>query len=282
MLSYHQIDDILKIKRNKMKKVVALVSVLFSVVVPVQAHSADTKSLVIIDSYFDARVNKANIVCVALDKCKNTPTKIPTSFSDNINHGDAMADVAKKQNPALGLILVRSANSSTSAVQDMNGADLIRALTWVNENSSNVSAVSFSRSISNNAKVGDCKMPTTGLIGTAFQTPDAASSEIVRLIGALNAKEIPFFASTGNTSNHYVVFPGCLPITNSVTTLIQLSDANTDFSGIIGDGSISNYKGAIFPIIPQTSSSATVAVAATWVSGKALTPKTVGYVRVLP
>lgn len=281
MLSCHQIDDIVKMKRNNMKKIVALVAVLFSVVVPVQANGAEAKSLVIIDSYFDSRVSGATIVCVALDTCKNKPSTIPVSLSDNINHGDAMADVAKKQNPAIGLILLRSANASTSIAQDMNGADLIRALTWVNANSSNVSAVSFSRSISNNSKLGDCKMPTTGLIGTSFTTPDSASAEIVRLITELNAKGIPFFASTGNTSNKYVVFPGCLPITNSVTTLTQLSDSNTDYSGIIPNG-VSNYVGVIFPLIPQTSSSATVAVAATWVSGKALTPKSKGYVTVLP
>lgn len=265
-----------------MKKFVALFALLFTVIVPVQAQGADQKSLVIIDSYFDSRVVGATIVCVALDSCKNTPSKIPTSLTDNINHGDAMADVAKKQNQSLSLILLRSANSSTSSVQDMNGADLIRALTWANANSNNISAVSFSRSISNNTKVGDCKMPTTGLAGTAFPTPDAAASEIIRLINLLNVKGIPFFASTGNTSNKYVIFPGCLPITNSVTTLAQLSDANTDYSAIIKDGSISNYNGVIFPLIPQTSSSATVAVAATWVSGKTLTPKVSGYVSVLP
>jgi hypothetical protein len=265
-----------------MKKLVVLTALLFSVVIPVQAHGADQKALVIIDSYFDSRVTKANIVCVALDGCQVNPTNIPSSFSDNINHGDAMADVAQKQNPLLNLILLRSANASKLSVQDMNGADLIRALTWVDSNSSSVSAISFSRSISNNQKVGECKMPTTGLVGTKFQTPATASAEIIRLITSLNAKGIPFFASTGNTSNKYVIFPGCLPITNSVTTLTQLSDTNTDFSGIIGDGSVSNYKGTVFPLIPQTSSSATVAVAATWVSGKTLTNKLNGYVTVLP
>jgi len=282
MPACHQIDDIVKIKRNKMKKLVVLTALLFSVVIPVQAHGADQKALVIIDSYFDSRVTKANIVCVALDGCQVNPTNIPSSFSDNINHGDAMADVAQKQNPLLNLILLRSANASKLSVQDMNGADLIRALTWVDSNSSSVSAISFSRSISNNQKVGECKMPTTGLVGTKFQTPATASAEIIRLITSLNAKGIPFFASTGNTSNKYVIFPGCLPITNSVTTLTQLSDTNTDFSGIIGDGSVSNYKGTVFPLIPQTSSSATVAVAATWVSGKTLTNKLNGYVTVLP
>lgn len=265
-----------------MKKIVALIAILFSVVVPIQAHGAESKTLVIIDSYFDSRVSGATIICVALDTCKSKPSNIPASMSDNINHGDAMADVAKKQNPSLNLILIRSANSSTSAVQDMNGADLIRALTWVNANSNNIGAVSFSRSISNNTKVGDCKMPTTGLIGTAFQTPDTAAQEIIRLINSLNSKGIPFFASTGNASNKYVIFPGCLPITNSVTTLTELSDANTDYSGIIADGGTLNYNGIIFPLIPQTSSSATVAVAATWLSGKTLTPKASGYVRVLP
>ena len=265
-----------------MKKFVALFSILFSVVLSVEAHASDAKSLVIIDSYFDSKITGANIVCVALDGCKTSPLSAPTSISDNINHGNAMAEVAKKQNQSLDLILLRSANASKTSVQDMNGADLIRALTWVDANSSNISAVSFSRSISNNQKVGDCKMPTTGLVGTKFQTPATASAEIIRLITSLNAKGIPFFASTGNTSNRYVIFQGCLPITNSVTTLTQLSDANTDFSGIIGDGSVSNYKGTLFSVIPQTSSSATVAVAATWVSGKSLTHKSQGYVTVLP
>ena len=264
-----------------MKKIVALVSILFSVVMPIQANAVESKSLVIIDSYFDSRVTGATVVCVALDKCKNKPSKIPTSLSDNINHGDAMADVAKKQNSNLKLILLRSANSSITAAQDMNGSDLIRALKWVNENSADVGSVSFSRSISNNSKVGDCKIATTGLVGTAFQTSDAASAEIVRLIGELNSKGIPFFASTGNTSNKYVVFPGCLTVTNSVTTLAQLSDSNTDYSGILENG-VANYNGVIFPLIPQTSSSATAAVAAMWVSGKTLTPKANGFVIVRP
>jgi uncharacterized lipoprotein NlpE involved in copper resistance len=44
-----------------MKKIVALVAVLFSVVMPVQSQATDAKSLVIIDSYFDSRVTTSAI-----------------------------------------------------------------------------------------------------------------------------------------------------------------------------------------------------------------------------
>ena len=47
-----------------MKKIVALVAVLFSAVMPVQSQATEKKSLVIIDSYFDSRVVSGNVTCV--------------------------------------------------------------------------------------------------------------------------------------------------------------------------------------------------------------------------
>lgn len=253
-----------------MKKIVALLAVLFSVVAPIQSQAAEQKALVIIDSYFDARVSNATIVCVASDLCKNAG-KGTTSVSDNFNHGVAMADVARRNNPDAPLILIRAANVSAKGVVDnVNGTGLIAALKWVNTNSANISAVSFSRSISNNTKVGDCKLASSGLTVTVAK----ADAEIKDLINQLNTKQIPFFASTGNKSGTTitVTYPACLVIASSVAAggyLQSLSNAETDFFGFLPEGSYS-YLSANFGLVPQTTSSATAAVAAKWVKDSVL------------
>jgi hypothetical protein len=98
-------------------------------------------SLVIIDSYFDARVSNATIVCIATDKCINT-AKPSAKVSDAVNHGTAMAEVARRNNPNVPLVLLRSANvDKKGAVGILNGNDFLAALKWVDSNSSTVSAV---------------------------------------------------------------------------------------------------------------------------------------------
>ena len=265
-----------------MKKViyaamVAALSITSFVSTPAQA---DTKSLVIIDSYFDSRVTNATIVCVASTNC-NTVVKPTKSVSDNVNHGDAMAEVAKKQNPSISLILLRA----TSAAQDVNGADLIRALQWVDNNSNQVGAVSFSRSISNNANGGNCQLASTGLAVNGLTVP-IADAKIQSLILSLKAKGIPFFASTGNKSSitTSVTYPACLTITNSVTAnnyIPALSNADTDYVGSL-PANVYSYVGTIVwstnTLIPQTTSSANVAVAAKYLSN-VLDNKVVGVLK---
>lgn len=253
-----------------MKKIVALVAVLFSVVVPVQSQAADSKALVIIDSYFDSRVSNAEIVCVASDLCKNVGVG-KSSVSENFNHGVAMADVAQKNNPGSPLILIRAATvTPKGVVGDVNGMGLIAALTWVNNNSSRVSAVSFSRSISNNKKVGDCKLASSGL---TIPVP-AADAQIQSLIASLVAKNIPVFASTGNKSSSSitVTYPACLATTHSVAAGAysqSLISADTDFIGFI-EADTYSYTSTNFGFVPQTTSSATAGVAAKWVKESAL------------
>lgn len=270
MLSCRKTDDFITKKRNKMKKIVALVAVLFSVVVPVQSQASEQKALVIIDSYFDSRISNATVVCVATDLCKNVG-KESKSVSDNFNHGVAMADVAQRNNPDAPLILIRAANvTSKGSVDNVNGMGLIAALKWANDNSQNISAVSFSRSISNNAKVGDCKLASTGLTTQVAK----ADAEIQSLISQLNAKGIPFFASTGNKSGSTVTvtYPACLVISSSVAAggySQSLSNADTDFTGFLPEGAYS-YLSVNFGLVPQTTSSATAAVAAKWVKETSL------------
>ena len=264
MPTCRQIDDIVKMKRNKMKKIVALVAVLFSVVVPIQAHGADSKALVIIDSYFDSKVASSNVSCIVVatgSACRDVVTAKSTLFGNNINHGNAMVEVAKRQNSNLKIIALRSAPASAKSVSDVTPAMFIDALTWVNNHSDNVGAVSFSRYFNHATK--PC-MPTT----SAPYTPELGDAAIKSLISSLNAKGIQVFAATGNTPGTKIDYPACLSSINSVTAPGYADASTVKYSAnlarlpLLGD----NYASSIFTAIPLTTSSATASVAAQYVS----------------
>lgn len=242
-----------------MKKVLAAFVLLFSIVTPIQSQATETKSLVIIDSYFDSRVASSNVLCVVVvtkAPCTDVVKKFPSSLSDNLNHGNAMVEVAKKQNTSLKIIALRSSPSPQS---DVTPATFIDALRWVDINSAKVSAVSFSRFFNNPSK--PC-MPSA----SAPYTPDTADKEIKRLISVLKSKGIPVFASTGNAPKKTVDYPACIADTNSVTSPGNISDINTDFSVDLQRTNGANFISNVFGLIPLTTSSATAAVAAQWVS----------------
>lgn len=254
-----------------MKKFVTLVAVLFSIVVPVQAQ-AETKSLVIIDSYFDSRATGATIVCAPTLNC-STIAKPSTSVGDNTNHGDAMVEVAKKQG-ATNIIALRSAATPTS---DVNAGNFIEALTWVNNNSSTVGAVSFSRYFNGTKSCSPASTNTANYGGVS-----GADLKIRSLIIELKNKGIPVFASTGNNGKTGSVnYPACILDTSSVTAnnySQATSDTNTDYVGSL-PSVMCVYTGTIKwstnTLIPQTTSSATAAVAAKWVVSGAFVDKIV-------
>lgn len=254
-----------------MKKFVALVAVLFSVVAPIQAE-AETKSLVIIDSYFDSRAMGANIVCAPTINCAST-AKPSTSVGDNTNHGDAMVEVAKIQG-VTNIVALRSASTPTS---DVNAGNFIEALTWVNNNSSTVGAVSFSRYFNGTKSCSPASVNTANYGGVS-----GADLKIRSLIIELKNKGIPVFTSTGNKGKTASVdYPACILDTASVTAnnyTQATSDANTDYVGSL-PSVVCVYVGTIKwstnTLIPQTTSSATAAVAAKWVVSGALADKIV-------
>ena len=262
-----------------MKKIVALIAVLFAVVVPVQAQGADQKALVIIDSYFDSKVNAPNISCVTVtnQKCTDVVTTTSPLISNVINHGNAMAEVAKEQSSSLSIVLLRSAVPSAKSVADVNAGNFIDALIWVDANSSKIGAVSFSRYF-NGTK--NCSPATTNT--AEYGGVSGADQKIRQLIVKLKTKGIPVFASTGNNPGTKIDYPACITETNSVGTgsvnsngvivSVNAFDNNTDY---FGSSSVSNYKSVVFGSIPQTTSSATVAVAAQWLTKGALTDKVV-------
>jgi hypothetical protein len=282
-----------------MKKMFIVLSVLFSVLaVPANAVESPTpvvvstpvvtptptpvvasltpvvnsKPVVIIDSYFDSRVANTTIVCIATDKCVNT-AKPSARVSDAVNHGTAMAEVARRNNPIVPLVLLRSANvDKKGAIGILNGNDFLAALKWVDANSSTVSAVSFSYNLSGNmSKPGDCKLSPTGLVDI-YKADPAIRATIVNL----KTKGIPVFVSTGNDSNRKpVAYPACITDTVSVSTFpVGNYDKNTDYFGVLPEGKF-NYLSVLFGLIPQTTSSANIAVATQWQKGFTVTDKIV-------
>lgn len=253
-----------------MKKIVALVAVLFLAAVPVQSH-ADSKALVIIDSYFDSRVINGNVSCILVNgtPCTDSVTKIPTSLSDNINHGDAMVEVAKKQSPSIKIIAIRAGVTPSS---DVNAGNFIDALKWVKANASQVSAVSFSRYFNGTASCSPASVNTAAYGGVTV-----ADATIKQLLADLSLAGVRVFASTGNAPKTKVDYPACILSTYSVTSPGNVSDTNTDYSADLVRLPLSgnNYVSPVFKLIPQTTSSATAAVAAQWVSLGNLTTKVV-------
>jgi hypothetical protein len=251
-----------------MKKTAIIVGALIVSAGITPAQAATPKSLVIIDSYFDSRVSVSSNICIASSGCNITIKNIPTSLSNPANHGDAMVEVAKRQNPNLNIIALRSANASTTAVNEMNTGDLINALTWVSNNTNNVGAVSISRFFNG---VGSC---TPSATNTANYGGVTGADKLVRqLITSLKSKGIPVFASTGNVQNAPVDYPACITDTNSVGVgdlnkskqIVSLYsfDNNTDY---FATASVYSFKSPILGLIPNTTSAGNVAIAAKYLT----------------
>jgi hypothetical protein len=263
-----------------MKKIaVGIISAMLSVLALVPSEAATEKSLVIIDSYFDSRVYNENVSCITITNTKCTDVaRVTTNMpSAEVNHGNAMAEVAKKQHPSLSVILLLSTTPSAKTVNPVNPGNFIDALNWVNANSSKVGAVSLSRYFNGN-KV--CSPATTNT--AAYGGVKGADATIRSLIATLKSKGIPVFVSTGNKPGTKIDYPACITDTVSVSTgelnssgvLVSVNalDQNTDY---VASSNLYSYTSSVFGLIPQTTSSATAAVAAQWLKAGSLSNKVV-------
>lgn len=254
-----------------MKKTAIIIGAILASLSLTPAQAADTKSLVIIDSYFDSRVINGTVSCVTLQNqsCVDVVKNIPASLSDNVNHGDAMVEVARKQNPNLSIIALRSGIPSTSSVSDVNAGNFIDALNWVAKNSNKVGAVSISRYFNG---VSTCTPATTNT--ASYGGVSKADATIRSLITQLKSIGIKIFVATGNTFKANVSYPACILETESVSvgalnkfgqTVSTFSfDSNTDY---FASSTVSSYKSPVLGLIPNTTSAGNVAVAAKFVSG---------------
>lgn len=238
----------------------------------VPSQAVEQKSLVIIDSYFDSRVSVSETVCVSTIGCSATVTRVSRSLSDNVNHGNAMVEVAKRQDAGVSIIAIQAGNAAGVNVGDVNAADFIRALSWVSSNSSKVGAVSISRFFNG---PGECSPSHVGTNAEDIGGVSAADLRIRGLISSLKEQGIPVFASTGNIRGRSSSYPACITDTNSVSvgaqnrsgaTVSSFSfDGNTDF---FASANLRSYQSSIFGLIANTTSAGTAAVAATYMLGK--------------
>lgn len=252
-----------------MKKVVLLIVALVAALFPTTQAQANNKSLVIIDSYFDSRALVGNTTCVTLSNtiCTDDIKVIPAQPSHEVNHGNSMALVARKQSASINILLVRSGtvvinkrDANKSYVNAMTVDQLNQALLFVKNNASKISAVSLSRG---SADKGTCS--------TTNRNTDAS---IKSLISQLKSMNIPVFISTGNKPGSPVEYPACISDSMSVAAGIGGTVYNSNYSSSVDyvgstPANVFSYNlGSM--LVPQTTSSATAAVAAQYVSGATL------------
>jgi hypothetical protein len=253
-----------------MKKIVFGIIAVLGIVYLQPAQAQSPKSLVIIDSYFDSKVSAPNIKCITLQNiaCTDVVLGVNSSISHEFNHGNAMAEVAKRQSSSLSITLLRSTTPNKNSVSGVNAGNFIDALNWVNNNSSTIGAVSVSRFFSNpNGKCSPSSVNTSAHGGIS-----RADLKIRELISTLKSKGILVFASTGNKRGSSIDYPACIADTVSVTTgsldyngtlqSANAMDANTDYAG---DSSVYSFTSPVFGLIPNTTSSSTVAVASQYI-----------------
>lgn len=250
-----------------MKKIVALVAVLFSVVVPVQSQAAPGEKIVIIDNAFNlAQISgSVEFVCVASDQCANKTIS-------NKDHGTQMALVARQQNPSATLVLIQAAPVSKKGIAtDVNLHGFINALDFVNSKSNAVSAVSFSRYMNNTTTKlsGQCFPPAT-----APYTPQTGFDKVKSSVVSLNSKGIQVYASAGNNPSKSIDFPACVSEVVSVGSYIYgktYKSGNVDILTTLSTPeNLSTMKGLIDGAsIEFSTSAASAAVAA---NSKTLVP----------
>lgn len=264
-----------------MKRVAVVIGVALASFTVAPAH-AETKSLVIIDSYFDSRVIGGNVSCVTIaDKvCTDVVTKIPSSLSDNVNHGDAMVEVAKRQSPTLPIIALEAGSASKTSVTDVNAGNFIDALNWVTKNLSKVGAVSISRYFNGTSGCTPASVNTAVYGGVS-----KADATIRSLIASLKASGIKIFVATGNTMGSIISYPACIEDTESVSVgsinksgLFVSSFAANQNTDYFATSSVYSYKSPVLGLIPNTTSAGNVAVAAKYLSNS-LDNKLVGVVQ---
>lgn len=239
-----------------MKKIVALVAVLFSIVVPTHSTADTQKSVVIIDSNFNESLisGSREVVCLYTTNCSVAQSGTTTDSM----HGTIMAEIARTANPNANLILIKAASTPTGIV---TGHDFNNALSWVvaNYNIKNIKSVSFARGAGSNTSLG-CS-PTTN------QNKAVVKASTIANVDSLKTYGVNVYASTGNTNKvGSLEYPACLPNVTAVTTLSrQKTDGVNEHTDIIlsaGSLQVLSKTGiATNKIFMTTSATATLAAA---------------------
>lgn len=209
MLSRRKTDDFVNSKGIKMKKIVALVAVLFSVVSPVQANADIAPSVVVVDYLFDSKSPEfsSKVVAKQCFTADKSPCVEPTfdqvyKNGDSALHGTLMATTVAKVNPNANIILITIAKVSSKGVLQAPATGqfntiMTDVLKWVAQNKAtyNIASVSTSMSLEPNKAGTSC-----------------SSSPLTSPVATLTSSNIGVFFSAGNTGNASAVkYPACIP-----------------------------------------------------------------------
>jgi hypothetical protein len=193
-----------------MKKLILVLAVLVSSVVP--AHAETPPTIVVIDTGTNTSLFKDSIVyevcLVSSFKCPNGKlsmegtgaANIPVTTDKALNHGTQMISLVLRFNPTAKIIPIRIVGISSKGTPGFYSLDDVQsALNWVvaNRVKHNIAVVSLAQG----AVFAGCKVPA----GMAAN------------IAALKAENVPLITAVGNNSNRKDVFsPACLTDTVSV------------------------------------------------------------------
>lgn len=263
-----------------MKKIVALIAVLFSVVVPVQSQAADQKVIAVIDTAINSDKVQSVIheVCFtdALDMvCPNgqffmegkgaaVSKTWPTSINNATYHGHNMTQVALSVDPDVKIVFVRVANITALGNSGVTAKTLSLGLEWVSKNAEkySIDAVSISQSSSSKNNIDACS-------GTGELKDDGLRA--INAVSLLGLSNVPVFAGTGNNSNAKTIvpvgFPACINQAIGVgavrPNLAEFAPYTNRGIGLdvvsLGNWDIKNYKGTSVTI---TGTSVSTAIAA--------------------
>ncbi len=187
-----------------MKKIIIAAVALLAVFSVAPAQANNQPSVAIIDVNFESHLidGKVTEVCVTSQTiCNMSVTPRNASQFKAFNHGTAMADIARANNPSAHLLLLEAGSTKTGVI---TGNQLLTALNWVVANAAqyNIKAVSFSYNAGNGAR---CLPSSPGV------NVNVAHTNIVNAIAGLKNAGVKFYASSGNyASGNNVDYPACI------------------------------------------------------------------------
>ena len=194
--------------------------------------------------------------------------KWPLNLNGAIFHGDSMVKAALTVNPKLKIVFIRVHNVTSLGASSapVDGSTILRALDWINKNSSKYSIDAVSVSMAGIKTENKVQSIHPGCTDPSILNP------FVNQISQLNAANIPTFVATGNSgSKTFVGFPACVSGVIGVGALgnqTQLEAVTNRGPGLdmvaFGRASITKYNGS--PTDATGSSIANVVSAASYVN----------------
>lgn len=230
------------------KYIIAGISAILVSLSVVPAQAEEQKSIAIIDMQFNSSLVGGNILDVCVSACNTN--LVPKSYQlSDYNHGTQMAQIVRKNNPDVRLILIRAGATNVSPVTSLGLRD---ALSWIiaNKVENNIIAVSASINAGNPA--------------TCTPVGGVQKNDIISRIDAMQSIGVPLIASAGNAvRNASLNYPACLPNVIAVTSPNRQGIGNGNLDYLVRTDK-TNFTTSYGPVSFLTTSATAALVAANW------------------